>query len=156
MPRDTRRLAGPGARLARATAVRSSGRMDVQEIIHKAQESLSVQRVFGAPVEREDVTVIPVAAVRGGGGGGGPWEAREETGAGGGFGAGLRGIGVFELRDGRVRWRPAIDLNRAILGAQVVAALAILAWRSVARQALSRRFPARRLRRRRRRPWRRA
>src|SRR5205809_518728 len=53
--------------------------MDVQTVIAQARDALTVERVFGAPYEKNGVTVFPVAAVRaGGGGGGGP------TGGGGG------------------------------------------------------------------------
>ena len=70
---------------------------------------LTAERVFGAPYERDGVTVLPVAVVRaGGGGGGGP------TGGGGG-GAEARPAGAFVIRDGTVRLQPAIDPNRLVL-----------------------------------------
>ncbi len=45
--------------------------MDPRELIKGAREALSVRQVFGEPVERDGVTVIPAATVIGGGGGGG-------------------------------------------------------------------------------------
>jgi hypothetical protein len=34
--------------------------------------------------------------------------------------------GAFVLRDGRASWNPAPDLNRVILGGQIVAVVALL------------------------------
>lgn len=44
--------------------------MDVKEILEQARDALSVRRVFGDPIEREGVIVVPVANVRGGAGAG--------------------------------------------------------------------------------------
>jgi hypothetical protein len=35
------------------------------------------------------------------------------------------------LTGDRVRWQPALDVNRIVVGAQVVAVVALLTWRSV-------------------------
>jgi uncharacterized spore protein YtfJ len=73
----------------------------------KAGDQLGVRRVFGEPIERDGVTVIPVAVALGGGGGGtGP----DGQGAGGGFGGIVRGIGAYTISDGRVRFVPAVDV----------------------------------------------
>ena len=40
--------------------------MDIDEILKKAHSALAAERVFGAPVERDGVTVIPAAKVMGG------------------------------------------------------------------------------------------
>jgi uncharacterized spore protein YtfJ len=77
------------------------------------RDAITVKRVYGDPVERDGVTVIPAAAVRGGAGGGG--EGGESGGGGGGFGIVARPIGAYVIRDGNVSWRPAIDLNRVLL-----------------------------------------
>ena len=45
------------------------GKLD--ELMTDAREVLTVRRVFGEPYEKNGVTFIPAAAVRGGGGGGG-------------------------------------------------------------------------------------
>lgn len=105
--------------------------MNVQEMIAKTQDVLTVKRVFGEPFERDGVTVIPAARVRGGGGGGG-----DTTGnGGGGFGVDASPAGAFIIKGERVHWEPAIDVNRALL----VAAIALLALRSVAKSGLKRR-----------------
>ena len=44
--------------------------MELQDTARQANDSITVGRVFGEPIERDGVLVIPVAAVQGGGGGG--------------------------------------------------------------------------------------
>ncbi|WP_206155880.1 hypothetical protein [Cellulomonas taurus] len=41
----------------------------------------------------------------------------------GGFASHARPLGVYVVRDGEVTWRPALDLNRVILGGQIVGAV---------------------------------
>jgi hypothetical protein len=113
--------------------------MDVQQMLSQAGEALTVRRVFGEPYERDGVTVIPVAAVRGGGGGGGGQGPQGESGSGGGFGLSARAAGAFVVRGGRVSWTPAVDLSRVIIGCQVVGVVAILAFRSVQKARAKRR-----------------
>jgi uncharacterized spore protein YtfJ len=61
--------------------------MDIQEAIAKVQEAMTVNRVYGEPLERDGVIVIPAAEIRGGGGGGGGSDAtKQASGSGGGIG----------------------------------------------------------------------
>ncbi|ASR54354.1 hypothetical protein ACT17Q_09550 [Cellulomonas sp. CW35] len=46
-------------------------------------------------------------------------------GGGGGYGAHVKAVGVFVVDDDGVHWRPALDLNRVILGGQLVAVAAV-------------------------------
>jgi uncharacterized spore protein YtfJ len=105
--------------------------MNVDEMIRGTQDSMSVRRIYGEPIERDGLTIIPAAKVTGGGGGGGD----AENNAGGGFGIRARPVGVYVIKDGDVRWEPALDLNRIILGGQIVAIFFLL----VLRAALKRR-----------------
>jgi uncharacterized spore protein YtfJ len=94
---------------------------------------LTVKRVFGDAYEVEGVTVIPVAAVRGGGGGGGgegdtPDAQGRGSGAGLGFGVNVRPVGVFVVKDGTVTWSPSIDVMRIVMGGQLVALAGILVF----------------------------
>ncbi len=128
--------------------------MDVQEILSQARDAMTVKRVFGEPYARNGLTIIPVARVMGGGGGGeGPQVAPGETvpagpegspelearsalggpGFGGGFGMAASPAGVYVIKDDDVRWVPAVDLNRILVGAQVVAIVFLLVVRSMAR-----------------------
>lgn len=104
--------------------------MDVENVISGARDALTVQRVFGEPYERNGVTIIPAAVVRGGAGGG-SGDSPQGTGGGTGFGLSARPVGAFVLRDGDWEWKPAVDVTRVILGAQIVFAVAWLAIRSI-------------------------
>jgi len=105
--------------------------MKVEELMERCGDHLNVRRVFGEPVERDGVTVIPVAVVMGAGGGGSAPGEDEDCGEGSGFGMCARAIGVYTIQDGKVRFVPAVDL--AVLG---VTALALT---TVVGRALSRR-----------------
>ncbi len=89
------------------------------------RDALTVHRVFGDPYEFEGLTVIPVGRVVGGGGGG-AGEADGQTGFGTGFGLGATAVGVYEVRDGAVTWRPVIDATRLAQAAIGLAALIVL------------------------------
>lgn len=107
--------------------------MDVKDVISQARDVMTVKQVFGDPYELDGVTVIPAARVRGGAGGG---ESTEDKGRGYGTGFGLdaRPAGAFVVRDGKVSWVPAVDVNRVILLGPVVAATAALLARAVIRR----------------------
>lgn len=77
-----------------------------------------------------------MALVKGGGGGGGGGPSPDDHkggGSGGGFSVKAKPAGVFAVSDGGVTWRPAVDVNRAILGGQLVAMAALLTIRGLAR-----------------------
>ncbi|MGH2499940.1 MAG: spore germination protein GerW family protein [Candidatus Limnocylindria bacterium] len=109
--------------------------MDVQVMLSEARDAMTVRRVYGDPYEKDGITVIPAAKVRGGGGGGGDKEGNR----GGGFGLSATPTGAYVVRNGDVRWRPAVDVNRAILGGQLVAIVALLALRSIVKALAKRR-----------------
>jgi len=99
---------------------------------------LRARDVFGKPVKSDGVTIIPVASVLGGGGAGGgehlgdsdygPSTGGEGPQAGGmGFGLIARPVGAFEIRDGKTRWRPAVDVTTLTLGA-MLAGLVVARW----------------------------
>jgi uncharacterized spore protein YtfJ len=117
-----------------ATAVEGT---DVLGALRAAVAENGAGRVFGAPVGENGTVMLPVAKVSGGGGGGGgsgPAGEDRPEGSGGGFGTAARGLGVFVLRDGRVTWHPAIDVNRIVLGGQIVAITALLVVRGLLRE----------------------
>lgn len=105
---------------------------DVRETIQQATEAMTARRVFGDPYERNGLTVIPAARVQGGGGGGGgEGPDGQGRGSGSGFGLNARPTGAFVIRGDEVVWRPAVDVNRVILGAQLVAIAALLLARTI-------------------------
>lgn len=107
---------------------------DALETIREAIGNATVGRVFGTAIVQGGLTVVPVAKISGGGGGGngnGPLSEGHETGGtGGGLGLSAKPLGVFVIADGRVSWRPAIDVNKVILGGQFVAVTALLVVRA--------------------------
>jgi uncharacterized spore protein YtfJ len=108
--------------------------VDVKETVSSAAQAMAVGRVFGEPCQRNGMTIIPVARIAGGaGGGGGEAPQGEGQGEGSGFGISAKPVGVFVLTSDKVRWQPAVDVNRVILGAQVVAIAALLTVRSIVR-----------------------
>ena len=113
--------------------------MDPKELIQQAQDALTVKRVFGEPYERDGVTVIPAASIRGGAGGGRgegatPDGAGSGSGSGGGFGLIAKPAGVYVIEGNKVRWQPAVDVNRIILGGQIVAIVLLFVLRGAFRR----------------------
>ena len=108
--------------------------MEVQEVLAQARDAMTVKRVFGEPYEKNGITVIPAARVQGGaGGGGGEGPEGQGRGSGTGFGMSARPVGAYLIRGDEVTWRPAVDLNRIVLGGQVVAIVALLTIRAIVR-----------------------
>ena len=100
--------------------------MNFQDVISSGRDSMTVKRVYGEPYERNGVMVIPAAEVMGGGGMGTGDQPDGSTGGGGGFGLRARPVGAYVVRDDQVSWQPAFDLNRVILGCQLLGLAAIL------------------------------
>jgi uncharacterized spore protein YtfJ len=97
---------------------------DLDALLQGHRDAVTVRRVYGDPVERDGVTIVPAAVVFGGTGGGGD----DEGNGGGGFGLHARPVGAWEIRDGRVTWRRAVDVNRIVLVVALLG-LAALRWR---------------------------
>lgn len=120
--------------------------------IRGARDAINVGRAFGDAYELDGVTIIPVARVGGGAGGGGgegtkpaqptgtegdqadedlladgeaaaSADQEQGSGFGSGFGVAVVPVGVYEVRDGKVSWNPAVDVNRIVRGGQFLAAL---------------------------------
>jgi uncharacterized spore protein YtfJ len=109
--------------------------MGIEETIGQARDAITVRRVFGDPYEKDGTTFVPAARVSGGGGGGeGEAPGGEGKGSGSGFGLRARPAGAYVIRNGEVTWKPAIDINRAIVGTQVVAVVFLLAVMSAIRR----------------------
>jgi uncharacterized spore protein YtfJ len=121
--------------------------MTLDDLFSRMRDHLSVSRAFGTAYEKDGAMIVPVALVAGGGGGGqgtsspgdgappdGDKAAREESsGSGGGFGGVVVPVGVYEMRDGKVRWIPAINANLVFVVAIVGLRLAARAVRRRAR-----------------------
>ena len=127
--------------------------MDVENLLAKAADNLSVWRAFGAAYEKDGVLIIPVAIVAGGGGGGtgrhrrgnpaaGPDSPPEDaatargitpqnsggTEAGGGFGGLVLPSGAYVVKGDQVRWVPAVDVTIAVLASLSLVRMLARTW----------------------------
>jgi len=84
--------------------------MGLEKIVGVMRDNLTVRRVYGEPVEKDGVVIIPAASVIGGGGGGHGSEQGKE-GEGGGFLLAARPVGAYVVKAGDVRWVPAVDVT---------------------------------------------
>jgi len=74
--------------------------MNPREILEQARDTFTVRRVFGEPIERDGLVLVPVAAVQGGAGaGGGEGRPSENAPPGSGAGGGWGGSARRRLRD---------------------------------------------------------
>jgi uncharacterized spore protein YtfJ len=89
-------------------------------------DSARAANVFGEPVERGGVTVIPVATARWGMGGG---AQKRIDGLGAGGGATVTPTGYIEIRGGASRFRPLWDAKSVLAGAAILGALLAFALR---------------------------
>ncbi len=106
--------------------------MNVQDVIQEARDLMTVKRVFGDPYEKDGITLVPAASIRGGAGGGvGTAQDEPERGWGGGGGLSARPVGVYVIKDRQVSWQPALDVNRFLLGGQIVAIVFLLTIRAL-------------------------
>ena len=108
--------------------------MNVTEMLEGAREAMTVKRVYGDPIERDGLTIVPTADVRGGGGGGGD----AENNGGGGFGLQARPVGIYIVKNGEVNWEPAVDVNRISIMGIVAGIVALLVLRSIVKAFASR------------------
>jgi uncharacterized spore protein YtfJ len=130
--------------------------MDVEDLLAKVSDNLSVHRAFGTAYERNGVLIIPVALVAGGGGGGtgrirrgsaagGPDPSSERDPAasgtapqdsgtvesGGGFSGLVLPVGAYVVKGDQVRWVPAVDVTIiALASVSLVRVLARMGSRS--------------------------
>lgn len=51
--------------------------VNMDEMLAGARDAMTVKRVYGDPIEKDGITIIPAAKIRGGGGGGGDTEGKD-------------------------------------------------------------------------------
>jgi uncharacterized spore protein YtfJ len=103
-----------------ATGAAQAPRHRTDELLARLAERVGARfdasNVFGAPVERDGVTVIPVAAIRFGlGAGGGSDPRKGEDGEGGGAAGTASAAGYIELKNGRSRFVAVVHPARLLL-----------------------------------------
>jgi uncharacterized spore protein YtfJ len=118
---------------AKMTTETQDGTALADELLKRIGETVGdkakVSTVFGEPVERAGITVIPVAKARfgfGGGGGAGARGGEEGSGGGGGGGALVSPVGYIELREGTAQFK-RISTLADVLPLAAAAALTALA-----------------------------
>ncbi|HEX6483062.1 MAG TPA: spore germination protein GerW family protein [Ktedonobacteraceae bacterium] len=111
----------------------------LERLANRIGGSVRVKTIFGDPVEKDGVTVIPVARARWGVGGGSNAggntrenQTGESTGTGSGGGVTVFPTGYVEVRDGRARFHPIYDpanVAQIIVASGIVAVLLLRAVR---------------------------
>ena len=127
--------------------------MDVENLVARAADNLSVRRAFGTAYEKDGMLIIPVAIVAGGGGGGtsrtrrGNSAARPGTSpeedatadgatpqdsgpmdAGGGFGGLVLPSGAYVVKGDQVRWVPAVDVTIVAVASLILVQVLARTW----------------------------
>ena len=127
--------------------------MDVENLLAKTSDSISVRRAFGTAYEKDGMLIIPVALVAGGGGAGTasprhrtpasrpgspPGESAmaddamsHDSGpmdAGGGFGGLVLPSGAYVVKGDEVRWVPAVDVTIVVLVSLSLVRVLARAW----------------------------
>jgi uncharacterized spore protein YtfJ len=111
----------------------------VQQLVDRIGGRTGVSALFGQPVERGDLTVIPVGRVRwffGAGEGSSSLQAEEggaSSGSGGGGGAIADPVGYVELGPSGVRFRPIVGLPPNPLAILAVGIAVSIVLRGLAR-----------------------
>lgn len=119
----------------------------LRSVIEGFRGQFTIQTVYGEPVSRDGVTVIPAATVRlafGGGGGGGGGVQRQQTaqgeepregygsGGGGGGGGRMSPAGFIEISDRGARWVPVEPSPQEVaLRVALLVAVLLLARRGI-------------------------
>jgi uncharacterized spore protein YtfJ len=111
--------------------------------LERMAEKLGMQArsasVYSEPIEKNGITIVPVAKVRWGfGAGGGAGGAKEGKGHGSGGGGGMRvtPVGYIELKDGQSEFKPIRDASSfvpAIVAGGAVGFLLLRALRKLIR-----------------------
>jgi uncharacterized spore protein YtfJ len=97
----------------------------METIAEKLGATARASTVFAEPVEREGITVIPVAKARWGFGGG-VGHRHDEDGAGGGGGVQVTPVGFIEIKNGQADFRPIRTLSMPMIVLGGISALLLL------------------------------
>jgi len=127
--------------------------MDVENLLAKTSDSISVRRAFGTAYEKDGMLIIPVAMAVGGGGAGTTSPRRRNSAAhpssppgesapaddavpqdsghmdaGGGFGGLVLPSGVYVVKGDEVRWVPAVDVTIVALASLSLVRVLARTW----------------------------
>lgn len=102
----------------------------IERLAQRLGVSANASTIYGEPVERDGVTVIPAAKAMYGFGGGSGSKAGEE-GTGGGGGVGVKPVGYIEIKDGVTKFRSIPDPERVVKIIAVSGVMSLLILRAV-------------------------
>jgi uncharacterized spore protein YtfJ len=102
----------------------------VERLAQKLGIAANAATIYGEPVERDGVTVIPAAKAMYGFGGGAGKKAGEE-GTGGGGGVAIKPVGYIEIKDGNTKFKAIPDPERVVKIIAVSGVMAFLLMKSV-------------------------
>lgn len=116
----------------------------VKAVFDGVRDSFTVSRVFGEPISKDGVMIVPATRIAGGGGGGGGSDGRHDRstvdsgpdvagGLGMGFGGVSKPAGAFVFKDGDVRWVPIVNRDLVAVLRASFSALSLLTARSIVR-----------------------
>lgn len=112
----------------------SSGSASKSAFIERLAEKLGLAAksslIYGEPVERDGVTVIPVSKAMYGFGGGAGTKAGEE-GSGGGGGLAIMPVGYIEMKQGNSRFRVIRDPQTVVKIVAIAGIVTLLTVRSI-------------------------
>jgi uncharacterized spore protein YtfJ len=86
----------------------------METVAEKLGAAARASSIFSEPIEREGITVIPVAKARWGFGGG-VGHRKDEDGAGGGGGVQVTPVGFIEIKNGQAEFRPIRTLSMPLM-----------------------------------------
>ena len=120
--------------MASADEIKDGLRTEIEEpgfldrLAERIGAAAAAAAVFGEPVERDGVTVIPVARARWGFGGGSGGEGANQ-GSGGGGGSVVSPLGYIEIRQGGAAFKPVRDPALTAIAAGAAVGIAVLLLR---------------------------
>jgi uncharacterized spore protein YtfJ len=117
----------------------------VKDVFDGVRDSFTVSRVFGEPISKDGVMIVPATRIAAGGGGGGGSDGSHDRSAvdsgpdvAGGLGMGFGGVskpaGAFVFKDGDVRWVPIVNRDLLAVLRAAILALSLLTARSIVRR----------------------
>jgi uncharacterized spore protein YtfJ len=105
----------------------------IEQLAQRLGISANAATVYGEPVERGEVTVIPVAKAKYGFGGGSGTNKTGEEGFGGGGGVSVTPIGYIEIKGGTTQFRKIRDPQSLIKALAVGGLFTVLTLRSISK-----------------------
>ena len=105
-------------------AVMEAYNSPIKLIFDKFSQHKDVSLVYGKPIELEDKRVLPVAKVSYSVGGGGGYSGESDKspatqGEGGGGCIAIKPVGVYEITNERVKFKPVIDFYLVLVLASI-------------------------------------